>query len=303
MKLNSIQQAILITIKYFDIFDYPPTCKQIHKYLYQEKSAIKDVAQALTKLEKNGLVGKKNNYWFLKGRKELTQKRIAKEKHSKKLKSRLFYLGWLLKLVPFIRSVVITNNLAFNNAGQSSDIDLLILTKKDRLWTTRFFTTLIINLTGLRVMNKKADPGQICLNFFLDEGNLSLLPIDRDYQIFRSYWIALSKPLYDHGLFGSFLENNSWALANFPNLNKSWLKGPKKALSIFSFLFEKILSIFKKSEDSFYNFQKRRIDQPHPKSKLSDEVIVSSSVFKSHFNNHRQQTTKILERYQLKLKN
>jgi hypothetical protein len=303
MNLNKTQQAALMTIKYFDLFDYPPSDRQIQKYLFQKKASIREVDQCLSGLKEKKLVDKTGNYWYLKGREELAKKRKERKKHSQKLRKKLFYFGWLFKFAPFVRSVIITNNLAFDNASRTSDIDLLILTKKNRLWTARFFTTLITNLTGLRVMSKNGDPGKICLSFFLAEDNLNLLPIDKNYQIFRSYWIALLEPLYDHGLFGKFLTKNSWAVSNFPNFNKNWRKGPKKALSICSFLLEKFLNLFKKSEELFYNFQKKKITRPKKGSRLNkeSEVVITSSVFKSHFNNHRQEVTKILEKYQVKI--
>jgi hypothetical protein len=299
MKLDEVQKAALLTIKYFDLFDYPPDNKQVHKYLYRQKTYIKETNQALFELKKLGLIDRNNRYWFLTGRKGLIEKRKKNEEHSKKLIFKLYWLGWLFKLVPFIRTVLISNNLAFNNAGETSDIDLVILTRKNRLWTARFFTALIVNLTGLRVMSKEGDPGQFCLSFFIDESKLNLLPIDKNYQLFRSYWIALLKPFYDHGLFSKFLKANSWATKNFPNLNKSWQKGPQKALSIFAFLAEKILELLPNSEEWFYNFQKNKVKKPKEKQ-IKKEVIINSSIFKSHFNNHREEATEILEKFLVK---
>ncbi len=302
MRLNDIQKAALLTIKYFDLFNYPPDHKQIHKYLYGQKTHIRQTNQALFELKKLGLIGKKSNYWFLSGKEQLVDQRLIRVKHSKKLRKKLLYIGWLFKLVPFARSVVISNNLAFNNASKTSDIDLLILTRENRLWTARFFATLIANLTGLRVMSREGDPGQLCLSFFISEDNMNLIGIDRDYQIFRSFWIALLDPLYDNGLFSKFLQANSWAIKNFPNLNKSWQKGERKPLSLLAFLGEKILNLIPGLEKRLYRFQKNKISKPKKES-IKKEVVITTSVFKSHFDNHRQEVTKILKKYYKKIYN
>jgi hypothetical protein len=159
---------------------------------------------------------------------------------------------------------------------------------------------MLTNLLGIRVMSHQGDPGQLCLSFYIAEDNLNLKPIDVEYQIFRSFWIALLDPVYDHGLFSHFLEKNRWATSRFPNLVKSWKKGPRKPLSFIAFILEKIFNlILPRSNQNLFKIQKRALNK---KSNQKEEVIISLRIFKSHFDNNRAQTNKKLTKYAKKIK-
>ncbi len=56
----------------------------------------------------------------------------------------------ILSYMPGIYCICVCNSLAMNAAHQESDIDLFIITKKNRLWTARIFLTAFFALTGQR---------------------------------------------------------------------------------------------------------------------------------------------------------
>jgi len=58
---------------------------------------------------------------------------------------------------------------------KDSDIDFLIIAKRNRLYTARFFSTVLIHLTGWRRRGKKI-AGRICLNCFLADDEPSIYP-------------------------------------------------------------------------------------------------------------------------------
>lgn len=53
----------------------------------------------------------------------------------------------LFSYIPGISCICVCNSLAMNAAHANSDIDLFIITKKNRLWTARIFMTLLLFLT------------------------------------------------------------------------------------------------------------------------------------------------------------
>ena len=86
-------------------------------------------------------------------------------------------LGYLLQIAPFVRAVILTGSMTIGSTNESSDIDLLIVTKERRLYLARFFVTLLTTLTGLRRTPKTKNPaGKFCLNYYLAADNLDIRP-------------------------------------------------------------------------------------------------------------------------------
>lgn len=86
-------------------------------------------------------------------------------------------LGYLLQIAPFVRAVILTGSMTIGSTNESSDIDLLIVTKERRLYLARFFVTLLATLTGLRRTPKTKNPaGKFCLNYYLAADNLDIRP-------------------------------------------------------------------------------------------------------------------------------
>lgn len=86
-------------------------------------------------------------------------------------------LGYLLQIAPFVRAVILTGSMTIGSTKESSDIDLLIVTKERRLYLARFFVTLLTTFTGLRRTPKTKNPaGKFCLNYYLAADNLDIRP-------------------------------------------------------------------------------------------------------------------------------
>lgn len=86
-------------------------------------------------------------------------------------------LGYLLQIAPFVRAMILTGSMTIGSTNESSDIDLLIVTKERRLYLARFFVTLLTTLTGLRRTPKTKNPaGKFCLNYYLAADNLDIRP-------------------------------------------------------------------------------------------------------------------------------
>lgn len=242
-------QAIKKTLAYAGIFNYPLTSKEIHHWLIGKQTSFKKVQTELKKLK----IPKEN---FIERRKK---NRIAIKKWSIAKKA-----SRLLSKIPTILSILVTGNLSVNNSVVDDDIDLLIITKANTLWTTRFFTNLILDFLRIRRHpNDKQFKDKICLNMFLDEDHLKI----EDQNIYTSHELLQAKPIYDKNrTYQKFISTNSWAKKYLPNafsglLGKSDSSGvadrvpsgaegrrsdsPEVARRLFSF-FEPLLSITQK---------------------------------------------------------
>lgn len=82
-----------------------------------------------------------------------------------------------LRFVPFIRMLGLNGSMVRGEEKQTSDIDLLLVVKKNRLYTARFFATILTELTGYRRKGNKS-AGRLCLNCYLSDENLKIAPVN-----------------------------------------------------------------------------------------------------------------------------
>ncbi|MCX6812505.1 MAG: nucleotidyltransferase domain-containing protein [Candidatus Berkelbacteria bacterium] len=113
-----------------------------------------------------------------------------------------------LQTAPGVRAVILTGSMTTGAASEKSDIDLLIISAPKRLYTARFFVTILAILSGnKRRVYDKNPAGKFCLNFSLPSDKLDILPHDRRCAGFHRHIINL----WDSGgIFEQILAENSW---------------------------------------------------------------------------------------------
>jgi predicted nucleotidyltransferase len=198
------------SVIYHNIFDYPLSVKEIIKWRVGKKG--------LFLFKKTKEIINKDGYYFLKGKENILYKKALRERASEgKIKIAEKNASVLAKL-PGIKGVFVTGALSMNNAEEESDIDLMIITKKNLLWTTRFFTYLLLKIMNASVRKPKEEnqKDKLCLNIWLDESTLSWNKKDRN--IYSAHEIAQVIPILNKGnIYQTFLQKNSWILDFWPN--------------------------------------------------------------------------------------
>lgn len=213
--MNQVSKAVLRTLAYADIFDYPLTEQEISKFLITKLPVS---AKALP----GGQVTSKDGFYFLAGREEIVAIRRRREQWSREKMTIARRLTDWLKLIPTIKMVAVTGALAMDNADKNDDIDLLIVTAKNRLWLTRLLTVFLTEIVARR--RRPGDPpvgGQvrdkICLNMFLDEDFLAVPKKERD--LFSTHEVCQLRPLWSKdNCYQKFVIANLWVkkfLANW----------------------------------------------------------------------------------------
>lgn len=205
---ESLDNKILASIFYHDIFDYPLTAGELIKWEAGKK----------IKIVKGVSVDSKDGFYFLKGRGGVIIKRLLKRRVAVKKLKIARKAGQILSFIPTIRMVGITGALAMENASPDSDIDLLIVTQKGFLWTSRFITLLFLKLIGfpIRKFGDENQKDKLCLNMWLDESNLSWPAKDRNP--YTAHEIAQIIPLIDkQGNYQQLLWKNKWIRQFWPN--------------------------------------------------------------------------------------
>ncbi|NCF74884.1 MAG: hypothetical protein GWO87_00130 [Xanthomonadaceae bacterium] len=295
---DNLDKSIISSLIFFDIFDYPLTKLEIWKFLYKNNYNNDHAKLSLFDIEKtlnNKLINKienKNGFYFLPGKKNIIKIRNKRYKQSFYKFQKAKKASKIFSLLPFIKMIAIGNFMPSNNTKKESDLDFFIVTKKNRIWITRFFCVLISQLLGWRP-TKKNKKDKICLSFFISEKNLDLRNIaiakEKINDIYLCYWIATLYPLYNKGkTYENFVSQNSWIKKYLPNFAKIIpIQQRKINPCFFSFIF--LLLNFNFLEKIAKKIQLKIM--PENLKKLagkSDGVIINDDILKFHENDRRK---------------
>ncbi len=231
---NSLRQSILKTVLYADIFEYPLTSSQIWRYLIASRKFKKqDFDKVLKDMGKT--VSSGSGLYFLGGRKKLIEKRVIGKKESGRKLSSLYKTAALLSLIPTVSLIGVSGGLSMENADKKDDIDIFVITRSNRLWTTRLFIILILKLTGKHRSRKdKKVADKICLNMLVDEKNLSFV---KRKDLYTAHEIVQMVPVFDRNkTYARFVNANLWVkefmLNSLPEIKNKELR-IKKENSLF----------------------------------------------------------------------
>lgn len=213
----TLQKAIVEAIAFFDMFDCPLTLMEVWKFIRME-CGLTDVQEILS----SGImieVGEKNGYYFLAGREGIYNTRMQRYNFAVRKLKRTLLIARIFKLVPWIKMIAVGNMMGANNLRDQSDIDLLVVTEKKRIWLTRLLT---VAITAALRMRPQPDNNRdkICLSFFVSENALDLekLMLKDALDIYFIYWMANLVPVYDaDNVFNRLIEENRWLKERLPN--------------------------------------------------------------------------------------
>lgn len=253
----------LKSLLYHSIFDYPLTAGELAKWAVGPKAEIK--------IKPEQFVDEKNGLYFLKGREGVVYKRLLKKRISKRKINIAKDAAKLLSIIPSIKMIAITGSLAMENAPHDSDIDLLLLTASNTLWTTRALALLLLKLAGfpVRRFGDKKQKDKLCMNMWIDEKALSWPLGNRN--VYTAHEIAQIKPLLNrNGTYEKFMADNVWLKDYWPNsvkLNRESKikKRIKKSPSISTRSLSGVIWLFEK-----FAF---KLQYVYMKAKITREVI------------------------------
>ena len=217
-----MEEAILRTLAYADIFDYPLKKEEIWQWLIGKQATGNKQKEVEKKLKENSFLMSRvsclDGHCCLKGRGEIVRLREQRRGYSIKKMKLAGKVAGIMRLIPWIKMVGVTGALAMKNSDKEDDIDLLIVTSKNRLWLTRALTVFLVELVA-----RRRRPGdqkvkdKICLNMFLDEKHLSIPKKERD--LFSAHEVCQLRPIFIRGdTYSRFLQENSWVRGFLPNV-------------------------------------------------------------------------------------
>jgi hypothetical protein len=202
-----LEQAILQTVAYVDMYDYPLTVAEIHRYLIAVPVKLSEVEQTLnTSRLVNSRLSKKGEYYFLDGRSEVVDIRQQRSQESEKLWPEAMYYGRLISALPYVSMVAVTGSLAVDNIDTNADIDYLIVTDVGRLWLCRAMIILLVRQAARRGII-------LCPNYFLSEQALTFA----ERNLYAAHEIVQMVPISGLKVYRRLLEANHWVATFLPN--------------------------------------------------------------------------------------
>ncbi len=216
--MNPIDRAILRTVIYADLFNFPLTPSEIHHFLIHDQPVT--LGQIETALKQSNDLKLHLHYrgehvvcWE---RLALIEKRAQREAASQHLWPLALYYGRWLARLPFVRMVAITGALAVHNvADHDDDLDYMLVTQANRVWLARAFSIILVRLAKFRGVT-------ICPNYVLAETALDQQRKD----LFIAHEICQMIPLYGHPLYWEFRRTNAWTEAHLPNASEMFYQEP-----------------------------------------------------------------------------
>jgi len=198
--------AILKTLVYFDIFDYPLSQRDIKSFL---ECHLHDevLTRALRQLISDRIIFKTGEFYSLQNNLQKAEKRLQGNLRAQKLLPRAAKIGAFLYKFPYVRAVAVSGSLSKNYADEKADIDFFIIAKENRLWIARTILHLFKKLTFLFGRQHF-----YCMNYFIDEKAL-IIP---ERNIYTAMEVVTLMPLAGNYTMNKFFEVNSWTEKWFP---------------------------------------------------------------------------------------
>jgi len=222
-------------------------------------------------------IGESRGFYLLKGREELADHRILCNKIAIRKIKKLQPIVRILRFIPFVKMIGITGKLAMKMPNKDSDWDVLVITKKGRIWTGRTLITLFLHLLGKRRHGKKIKD-RICLNHFITDESLKVSTKSVSFFFSAHEYFSLL-PIFDTGVFNKFQLKNSWIKNCKPNYHLTEINNLKlikdtKLSEFIRSIGEKLFG-WSSLENWLRKWQKKKI-MNNPKTHLKGSFIKAS---------------------------
>jgi hypothetical protein len=274
---GTLERAILETLAYSDIFDYPLHVEEIHRYL-TIGAELEEVSRALNVSKE---AGKKDDFYFLAGREKIVEIRKQRESRSRKLLPYALGYGRLLGTLPFIRMVALTGSLAVMNSAGDADFDYLLVTAHGRVWTARAFALLLNRFT--RPLGHT-----LCPNLIISKNAFAWSTKD----LYSARELCQMIPIAGMDVYQKLMKANEWVKEFLPNIQMATSQVPKTS-TVWS-IFE--LSLRGKLGDRFEHWEmNRKIARFSRQAGFGEETIFNAEMCQGNFDHHSQKTRAIFE--------
>ncbi len=206
-RLNTLERAIYSTVAYRDIFHFPVTPGEIHRYLHGVRCSLDEVGEALAGPGLTRLLASDGEFFALAGRQDSFAVRRERRILSQAQAATARRFARFLATLPNVRMVALTGSLAAGNFPKDGDIDFLLVTDAGTMWRTRALCRF------LALLDDKLRKGLFCPNTFL---SAAALPLTR-HSMYDAQELSQMVPLHGLADYHAVRHANAWTLDFLPN--------------------------------------------------------------------------------------
>lgn len=294
--MHPLETAILRTVLYADVFQFPLTITELHYYLiHHESVSLHTIQQTLSHssvLQTRLCI--ENDYIALLENSHIIALRQEREQLAQALYPAAEYYGKWLAHIPFVRMVALTGALAARNpAHAKDDFDYLLVTQPGRVWLARAFAILLVRLVRRRGR-------ELCPNYILAADNL----VQERQDLYIARELAQMIPLYGYPIFLEMRRCNVWMDAFFPNAmpsRQTQVDPQSRIKSSLEFLLRGKLGDWLEN----WEYRRKRARFERMAAQPQADAQVDSQRVKGHFQDHGQHIMKLykekLQKYGLEV--
>ena len=214
-----MKAAILRTLAYHHLFQAPLTIEQIHGLLITPVPfSLASVRRSATQmLRKHQIIRRGPYYALLNFSQQDVRAHTSRTRASREKLAIARRAADIIALVPWVKIVAVTGALAMENADESDDIDLMVVTEKNRLWLVRPLAMSLVSLffkrrKPLSILHTPYSillRNTLCLNLWLDEDALKIPEDQRN--LYTAHELAQMRPLINRGgMYERMMSVNAW---------------------------------------------------------------------------------------------
>lgn len=196
-------RSISHTLAYADVFDYPLTAQEVYRYLPAANVSFEEI---LTALHDERFFVRVREYFCLPGREEIAETRERRTAIAARFWPRAIRYGRIIASLPFVRMVAVTGSLAVNNTDEGTDVDYMIVTAPDHLWTCRALALLVARFARLEGVC-------LCPNYLVTTNALVL----KERSLYVAHELVQMIPISGMNMYSKLRRLNDWTEEYLPN--------------------------------------------------------------------------------------
>ena len=287
--LTPAEDAILRSVLYASLFDYPLTLAELRQTLIRSRQTASEIlATVRGSAALQSVVESSDIYFFPVGCSHLIDTRRRRETRSRAFLSVHRPLLRLIAACPYVRLVALSGSIAHLNLEAGGDLDLFIVTRGRRVWSIAVLVVVLARLLGRR--------RTLCANLIVSDEALTFAPTD----LFTASQVIGLTPIAGADMFQRLLDANPFVGEYYPNFHAAdrasarlrrggrptWIKCTVETVLYLPSVLTEILC-----RSAYGRYLKRR----STRWESPDQVVLGDCVLKLHTRSHRAD---VLERFE-----
>lgn len=153
------------------------------------------------------IVAQADGYFFPAGRRDLIDIRRSREARSRSFLDSHALLLRIIAALPYVRMLALSGSVAHLNLEQGGDLDIFLVTRGRRVWSTAVVVVLLAKLLGRR--------RTLCATFIVGDSALHFAQAD----LFTANQIVALKPVTGTDVFQTIVRLNPFVRSFYPNFH------------------------------------------------------------------------------------